>query len=174
MVRPLARTSGLPHVWKPVSERPPLIMLSARSALVIRRETAAVTDGCETGGILLGTVKPVIATVRHAGAPGPGAVRTPTSFLRDRQFAQRFADACWAADRSEWIGEWHSHPGMAPIPSSQDISTYRSLLTDTELGFDALVSLIVTDTPTGLVLAGWWCDRAGVHPATVLIEEGDT
>lgn len=147
-----------------------VVTISAAAAHIISRETAAVTDGCETGGVLLGVSSSSGVVLRHAGPPGPDAVRTPVSFLRDRRHAQQLADACWALDQSQWIGEWHTHPGMSPTPSERDLTTYRDLLTDPDLSLSVFVSLIVTPGANGAVIAGWWCTREGVTPVDIVIE----
>lgn len=145
------------------------IILSKRAAGVIERETTLATDGRETGGILLGGEGEHAALVKHAGAPGPRAVRTPTSFLRDRQHAEAFAVACWNADRSVWVGEWHSHPTAEPVPSQTDLNTYSALLADDQLGFDFFISLIAAPTSHGIILTGWWCDPSGAHATAICI-----
>lgn len=147
----------------------PVVTLSERAFAVIIQETQATDDGCETGGILLGAVSNRDAAVRHAGRPGPAAVRTPTAFLRDLAAAQAFAEAAWAVDRSQWIGEWHTHPGMSPIPSATDVTTYADFLDDPALAFAEFISLIVTPTESGPVLAGWWCGDGIIRPATVRV-----
>jgi integrative and conjugative element protein (TIGR02256 family) len=147
----------------------PVVTLSERAFAVIVQETQAANDGCETGGILLGAVFNRDADIRHAGRPGPAAIRTPTSFLRDLPSAQAFAEAAWAVDRSQWIGEWHTHPGMSPIPSATDVTTYADFLDDPALAFAEFISVIVTPTESGPVLAGWWCSDGIIRPATVRV-----
>jgi integrative and conjugative element protein (TIGR02256 family) len=149
----------------PSSSSPPVITLAQRASTVMMREAAAARDGCETGGILLGQLHGRHARVVHAGTPGPHAVATPARFVRDLTHAQAFATACHAADGSVWIGEWHTHPHSAPVPSDLDVTTYAQLLNDTDLAFTALVSLIVAPTDAGLVLAGWWATASTIIPA---------
>jgi integrative and conjugative element protein (TIGR02256 family) len=149
------------------SDTDPVITLSERACAVIIQETQAANDGCETGGILLGAVFNRDADIRHAGRPGPAAIRTPTAFLRDLASAQAFAEAAWAVDRSQWIGEWHTHPGMSPIPSATDVTTYADFLDDPALAFAEFISVIVSPTESGPALAGWWCGDGIIRPATV-------
>lgn len=105
-------------------------------------------DPLETGGVLLGHRATATFHVTVAGGPGPWAVRRPNYFLRDLDHARTLAAAAWETDRSQWIGEWHTHPRGPARPSPLDLRTYRRLLTDPELGFDAFLSLVVT--PAGL------------------------
>jgi integrative and conjugative element protein (TIGR02256 family) len=175
MGRRLAIEARLRHVWNLVSTPNQFrIVVSARAADVIRRETALACDGLETGGILLGVQSGCTVIVKHAGAPGPKALRSSTSFLRDREYAAGFAHACWIADRSVWIGEWHTHPSMPPVPSKQDLDTYGSFLADDALEFDTFISLIVRPASRGTVMAGWWCDTSGAQSAAICIGDGES
>jgi integrative and conjugative element protein (TIGR02256 family) len=149
----------------PSNSSAPVITLAQRACTVMMREAAAARAGCETGGILLGQLYGRHGTVVHAGTPGPHAVATPTRFVRDLTHAQAFAAACHAADGSVWIGEWHTHPHSAPVPSDLDATTYAELVNDTDLAFTALVSLIVAPTDVGLVLTGWWATASTITPA---------
>lgn len=124
----------------------------SRTALQFIRATATLSDdGREVGGILLGTDSPSsswlysdIATIRHAGGPGPAAVRERSSFRRDLAHSQQVALEAFERDGSEWIGEWHTHPIGPARPSAVDIRSYRRHLADEALGLDRFVSLILT------------------------------
>ncbi|MCO1575618.1 Mov34/MPN/PAD-1 family protein [Crossiella sp. SN42] len=124
---------------------PKKIVLTASAISVITDEARASTDGSETGGILLGTAEPDAVIVRHAGRPGPDAIRQPDFFQRDLHHAQSFADRAYTLDRSIWIGEWHTHLHTSPRPSSRDLATYQALLGDPELAFDYFVAIILAD-----------------------------
>ncbi|GAB2996477.1 Mov34/MPN/PAD-1 family protein [Amycolatopsis acidiphila] len=149
----------------------------------INLHTAAVTtilrvvdddnDGCETGGILLGSVTSDHADVRHVGGPGPAAIRTSDSFMRDRTYAQKLADYVYDLDRSIWIGEWHTHPSAQPIPSDRDFQTYRTLLCDPELEFNVFIALIVGRLSPGSLtthLVGWVCTTGRLMAAPVHVK----
>jgi integrative and conjugative element protein (TIGR02256 family) len=166
--RSLALAPGLPHLRKrPVTDA--TVVLSARARRVMIEQALAATDGNETGGVLLGDSSANAAEVRHAGTPGPAAVRSPTRFNRDREYAQRFADACYAADGSLWIGEWHTHPGGQPVPSDLDLATYLALLHDAGLHLDVFVAVIVTTSDESLSMAAWLCDTATVRLGRVVL-----
>ncbi|MGW5744994.1 Mov34/MPN/PAD-1 family protein [Amycolatopsis sp. NPDC003861] len=121
------------------------IILTASAMSAIGDEARASTDGLETGGILLGTAEPGAIVVRHAGRPGPDAIRRPDFFQRDLQHAQTLANQAFALDRSIWIGEWHTHLYTPPRPSARDLATYQTLLGDPELAFDYIVAIILDD-----------------------------
>jgi len=96
----------------------------------------------ETGGILLGHTHGDHVVVTVAGGPGPGAVRRPDYFLRDRHHAQQLADTAWASDASQWIGDWHTHPHGPPHPSLLDLRSTAGVLSDPALGFTTFLTLI--------------------------------
>lgn len=45
--------------------------------------------------------------------------------------------------RYNYIGEWHSHPSFAPVPSLTDHQTMRTIIEDPEVGANFIVLLIV-------------------------------
>lgn len=132
-------------------------------------------DGNETGGILLGSLAPDgTALVCRAGEPGPVAVRTPVFFLRDLSHAQRLAAREFEVSGSVWIGDWHTHPRSALVPSSRDLATYADLLADPELAFSVFLALIVGPGPHGWEqprMAGWACQDG--HAARVPLNPAD-
>lgn len=111
----------------------------------IRELANASADHRETGGILLGRGPDAdgVIHVEEAGKPGENAERRPDFFLRDRAHAERLAEEAWERSHSIWVGEWHTHPTGPPVPSTRDLVTYAGLLDDPDLGFEALVSVIV-------------------------------
>jgi hypothetical protein len=58
---------------------------------------------------------------------------------------------------------------MSPIPSATDVTTYADFLDDPALAFAEFISVIVTPTESGPVLAGWWCSDGIIRPATVRV-----
>lgn len=129
-------------------------LILGRSALeTIRGLTDAHDAATETGGILLGYHNAQTIEITAAGDAGPHARHTSTSFTRDLVHAQRLAADAWVRDRSQWVGEWHTHPAGALAPSTIDLSTYLHLLAAPDLAFDTFVALIVQ--PRRRRLAAW-------------------
>jgi integrative and conjugative element protein (TIGR02256 family) len=125
----------------------------------IAREALRSADGLETGGILLGDDGTDGIGIRHAGGPGPNATRGERTFLRDLDHARRLADSAWL-DRSQWIGEWHTHPTGGLSPSEVDLHSYMRHLHDPELGFDRFVAIIAGfDASARVVVATWLVER---------------
>lgn len=133
------------------TDTPITIMQTALATL--RAEASVSADGRETGGILLGhdpwtgcegsAPGPLI---RHTGDPGPDAVRRPTFFRRDYAHAQQLALDAFSQDRSEWVGEWHTHPRGPRHPSRADDRIYHRHIADSALNLDRFAALIVTPT----------------------------
>lgn len=125
------------------------VAISAAAWNTIRGEVAAADgDELETGGILLGHDHGETVSITVAGNPGPNAIRTRDRFHRDRDHAQRLANHAWDANRAQWVGEWHTHPGSTPAPSEIDLTSYATHLADDELSFARFISIIVGTSPT--------------------------
>ena len=131
------------------------VQLSKAAIQAILEETLASSDGLETGGILLGSEHEGGFVVQAAGGPGPNAVREERFVLRDLQHATLLAEDAWRDSRSQWIGEWHSHPTGVLEPSPMDLASYVSHLDDPELGFDVFLALITTLHRSGTRIAAW-------------------
>lgn len=126
----------------------------------IAHEALRSADGLETGGILLGSDATDRIDVRHAGGPGPNATRGERTFMRDLDHAQRLADSAWSEDRSQWIGEWHTHPSGGLSPSDVDLHSYMRHLHDPELRFDKFLAIIAGfDSSARVVIATWIVER---------------
>lgn len=75
----------------------------------------------ETGGVLAGFVSQDGMVITHASAAGPVAEQSRASFRRDGDFGQDHIDRIFevTAGRSDYLGEWHSHPAHVG-PSGMD------------------------------------------------------
>jgi integrative and conjugative element protein (TIGR02256 family) len=119
------------------------VTITAEALASIEEHARAGGVESETGGILLGHERPAGCHIAIAGGPGPGAVRTPTSFSRDLAHAEELAEEAWRQRRAVWLGEWHTHVHVPPIPSETDLSSYLRHLQDVELRFDRFISIII-------------------------------
>ncbi len=129
----------------------------------IAREALRSTDGLETGGILLGDDVSDGIGIRHG--PGPKATRGERSLMRDLDHVRYLADSAWLEDRSQWIGEWRTHPTGELSPSQVDLRSYMRHLNDPELGFDRFVAIIAGfDSPAQVVAATWLTERDRIWP----------
>lgn len=143
-------------------------MLSAGAWRTICHETLRHPRSTETGGILLGHADPgTPAVVRSAGDPGPRAIHEPQRFLRDLGHARALAARAWKDEGAEWIGEWHTHPTGDRAPSTVDVAAYRRHLTDPDLNFELLVSLIVFMSGELLAMSAWIVTTSAVTSAMI-------
>ena len=133
---------------------PGAVSIAGSALRAIADEAIRSFDGKETGGVLLGFEGDCLE-VRHAGGPGPGAMRQVDRFLRDLQHAQDLARAAWEEDRSQWIGEWHTHLDGSLEPSAADIHSYLQHLRDPELQMDKFLAIIVSVVGEELRIAAW-------------------
>lgn len=116
-------------------------------------------DGDETGGILLGHDVGIEILVSSSSGPGPAAVHERDRLERDTQHATTVARTAWERDRSQWIGEWHTHPRSSLMPSLVDVSTYRKHLGDTGLRLNRFLALVVRANTTQVQMVGWVVTR---------------
>lgn len=113
----------------------------------------------ETGGALFGPSDG--SRVLHAAGPGPRAEHGPRYFRRDLTFTQHEAERLYQADRSHWVGEWHTHVDLPPTPSALDLHTYARHMANRDLEFHRFLALIIAIVDPQPVLAAWILERRG-------------
>ncbi len=86
----------------------------------------------ETGGILAGYRENGIIKITFVTGPGPNAMHTRASFLRDGEYCQRELDKIFEQTngKTDYLGEWHSHP-FDIGPSRRDKDSLREIAVDT-------------------------------------------
>jgi integrative and conjugative element protein (TIGR02256 family) len=89
------------------------------------------TDPLESGGVLLGwlAVDGGDARVCQAIGPGPRATHKRTRFVPDARWqSEQIRQAYFESGRrARYLGDWHSHPGGGPTPSSRDERTAKRI-----------------------------------------------
>ncbi|WP_159091532.1 Mov34/MPN/PAD-1 family protein [Aminobacter sp. MSH1] len=99
---------------------------------------------------------------------------TRTHFERDpilhekflREFFRRTGENY---ERYNYLGEWHSHPSFDPLPSTDDVRTMRSIVSDPDVGVNFAVLLIVRRTsPKKLALSATAFSRS-LPPEPVIV-----
>jgi integrative and conjugative element protein (TIGR02256 family) len=101
----------------------------------------------EIGGLLMGehvqgeVFRVVELTVQHSGGTTACFIRHPHEHQAEleRFFERTGADY----KRFNYLGEWHSHPSFAPLPSETDVQTMQSIVSDPSVGANFLILLIV-------------------------------
>lgn len=103
----------------------------AREVLREIRLEALSTAPLETGGMLLGyrppAEKPIV--VERMIGPGPNAHHALTRFEPDGPWQEQELAELYlrSARRTTYLGDWHSHPRAAAIPSELDRRTARAI-----------------------------------------------
>ena len=138
------------------------LVLSARHLRLLgERSTASWPN--ETGGILVGYYNKEHDTAFVTQLPPAPAdsVSSRTRFVRGLRGIAEMLARLWSQpseEREYYLGEWHCHPGQAPVPSPQDEAQMRDFAKDTELRCPEPVLLIVGGTPSE------WSVAARVYP----------
>jgi len=100
----------------------------------------------EIGGLLMGEhvdgdrFRIVDFSVQRTGGTRSCFIRNPRS--HDKHLEAFFERTNNDYTRFNYLGEWHSHPGFAPLPSTEDLRTMQSIVDDTSVGVNFLVLLI--------------------------------
>ncbi|MGW6278434.1 Mov34/MPN/PAD-1 family protein [Kribbella sp. NPDC055071] len=165
----LSMTGGLDDspTPSPESNGPPDVSITGAALDAIAREAQQSRDGLETGGILLGHDFGHRIEIRHAGDAGPDALRGPHTFDRDLAHATALATTAWTHDRSQWLGEWHTHPNQEPVPSLRDLISYLHHLDDPDLDFTQFISIIVTEIEGAMHAVTWLIDSTYATPISL-------
>lgn len=76
----------------------------------------------ETGGILIGTYNEAhdCAILSEILGPPSDSKRSRAKFFRGVKGLRDLLLRRWRDQRTYYLGEWHFHPGGAPVPSSVD------------------------------------------------------
>jgi len=107
----------------------------------------------ETGGILIGCYSSDLskAHVHIATTPPKGSIQTSNTFYRSNTGLQNVLNRSWTEDKY-YIGEWHFHPGAAPIPSQTDISQMIQFAKNIDLNCPEPILIIVGGKPNKMSL----------------------
>ena len=101
-----------------------------------------------------GTVARFVVDVLQAG-------RDALAFFRRTRHEYR---------RFNYIGEWHSHPLFALIPSDADVATMRGLVSNPTFRGTFAVLMIVKVVPPDLISAAWVFAPDGREPVNVRLD----
>ncbi len=85
----------------------------------------------ETGGILCGYYVSNSIFIDSVSSPGSRSSQSAIEFEMDEDFMVEFLDTQYSqtSGKNIYVGEWHSHPQVHPLPSEQDIqSMYERII----------------------------------------------
>lgn len=131
----------------------------------------------ETGGALLGWHNESEVVVRQILGPGPRAKHGFSHFEPDAKWQGARGREIYAASRRTiaYVGDWHTHPRGAPVPSRQDRKTMAAIASDEDFRAPHPLSVIlgcplrraVRHRPRELVVYVW--DGTRLVPIEVLM-----
>jgi integrative and conjugative element protein (TIGR02256 family) len=140
------------------------LVLAAEHEQILRERCGASWPN-ETGGILIGyyTERRETAVVTRL-PPAPGdSVSARARFVRGLRGVQELLVRLWNQSpraREYYLGEWHYHPGQAPIPSPQDEAQMRAIAEDPGYRCPEPLLMIVGGSSGG----GRFSISVGVYP----------
>jgi integrative and conjugative element protein (TIGR02256 family) len=154
------------HTWY-FTDRDCLVRVPDEVLELMRRRAAKAAPR-ETGGTLVGHYSKDNreAVVTKALESMTGARKSRTRFYRppddvDGQLARVYEGS---GGRIHYLGEWHTHPGGAPSPSTTDLNTLQGL---------ARSRSVATDTPFMVILGSDICGTTSVS-CTLFEKDGCT
>lgn len=110
------------------SRLPGVVVNLSREAISIIEQQALASPENETGGILIGRYD-----YANDRAVVLAATQRPTDSEIGRTWFRRGSSGLKQLLRERWksgeyyVGEWHSHPGGSPEPSSSDVREMRAI-----------------------------------------------
>ena len=128
----------------------------------------------EIGGVLVGEhIAPDTFSIADISFQRRGG--TTAHFVRDPEHHRDFLAEFFARtgndyQRFNYIGEWHSHPAVEPLPSEPDFVTMFDIVEDTDVGVNFAVLIIVRLHRWGRLELSATLFRSGVIPESICIE----
>jgi len=79
----------------------------------------------ETGGVLCGHYRGQHIIIEAVSGPGLKAIHSEIEFILDKDFMHTFLDREYSTSMglNIFVGEWHTHPQVLPLPSPQDMQS---------------------------------------------------
>lgn len=100
----------------------------------------------ETGGILFGKISQNRKTIFiEKVVTIKGKKLFSLAYIRDGKKAQKVIDSLWKETRGElnYLGEWHTHPNIPPIPSQRDKNTIIELTAEKKSNYFPYTILLI-------------------------------
>jgi integrative and conjugative element protein (TIGR02256 family) len=106
------------------------IIVNASVLRQVNQHRQTVSYHHEAGGILMGLRRGRHIEITFATTPKREDRRTRMTFQRLSLFHQRFAVRAWHrfGRKLDYVGEWHTHPEHAPVPSPIDRVEWAKLM----------------------------------------------
>ena len=147
---------------------------------IIRKIAVALRDARarEIGGLLFGEhiegdlFRVVDVSIQTKGGTNVHFVRDPAHHAAALEAFFKKTGKDYA--RFNYLGEWHSHPKFEVIPSSDDVRTMRSIVSDPAVGANFAVLIIIRlHRPRHIELSATYFGKAGEMSAVGVTVDGD-
>lgn len=124
-------------------------------------------DKRESGGILFGHIYDNYDEILELSQPSRHDKSGLFSFIRKKEPAQIKINRAWdhSGGHLVYLGEWHTHPGHIPNPSSQDRDMIKNMLYTTSMEISYLYLIIAGYNST------YWIARQEKNELVVMTEE---
>ena len=123
------------------------LQIGRNALLSLESQVQNSARASEAGGILLG--RTILAShdviIDRITLPTSSDSATPTSFYRPREPSQSVVNTAWSDSNGaiNYLGEWHTHSELIPVPSKQDLKNWETVLRKGVYSSDSLFFLIV-------------------------------
>jgi integrative and conjugative element protein (TIGR02256 family) len=136
-----------------------ILRLEPQALATIERFRQTGNLAPEAGGMLLATIEPDLVRVVQATEPAATDRRSRFAFIPTLGHQQRIIDKQFRSGL-HFIGEWHTHPELRPIPSSVDLRSMADCFRESRHQLASLVMLILG---TETAFEGLW---VSLHTST--------
>lgn len=132
----------------------------SQEALEKMKSLALRSGPIETGGVLVGCDAELdgrrhALVIVHATQPGPGAIRRPVMFDRDKSYCTFLVHQYHSMTKGSlnYVGEWHSHPTDDTRPSPLDNASLYEVVNNPSYRMANPISIIQSASSAGEVRA---------------------
>lgn len=144
-----------------------------------KEQVSEILDFCrkagrsETGGLLIGRYSARLDLARVSVVTGPtrDSDAGSTWFYRGVAGMQRLLSQRWSRMQEYYLGEWHSHPWAAPVPSGNDGMQMERIANSPEYRCPEPVLLVVGGNPWDAWRLHARVYRRGGEPQDMEIQE---
>ncbi len=110
----------------------------------------------EKGGILLGKYDSAnhCYCITEFTLPTKNDESGPLYFVRNKEAAQKVINSRWNESKGiiNYLGEWHTHPQVRPVPSTVDLKLIRQIIREQSAVWPEVLMLIIGQDRTATLI----------------------
>lgn len=130
-------------------------------------------DNHEAGGVLLGRyiLESSDVVVDQITEPTLSDLRSRFGFTRNTEGHQELVSQAWHESEGtcHYLGEWHTHPELKPMPSRVDVTNWKRLLSCYRADSDPLYFVIVGMT----TIAVWQGHKRPIKLEPLILDKSE-